>query len=98
METLVTAAEAANIIRKTRGGWFGATFVKADGSERRLVGRTGAWRKTKGGRNNAEDHHEYVTVWSRFDNGFRNINLNTLQEVRFGGKRYRVVYPFVTTA
>jgi hypothetical protein len=86
----ITAAEAVNAIRKTRGGFFGVTFIKRDGTTRRMLARTGAHRKTTGGRSTVEGRTEYVTVWDRHAGGFRNINVNTITELTFNGQRCMV--------
>lgn len=90
MEQLISKPEAVNVIRGTKGGFFGIEFVKKDGSRRTMLARTGAHRKTKGGDNTVAHLPRYITVWDRHKRGFRNINVNTIQYLTFNGNRYMV--------
>jgi hypothetical protein len=77
----------AEIIKATKGKFFRATFVKKDGSIRTMVARTGVNAHLKGGaRMYNED--QFISVYEP-RNGYRLINKDTVQEVKFGGRVYR---------
>lgn len=87
----ISKPEAVNIItRKTRGGFFGIEFVKKDGSTRRLNARLGVRKGLAGGKNTVDHKPEYLTVWSRHDHSWRNVNVNTIRRVTFGGVEYEI--------
>jgi hypothetical protein len=75
------------IIKATKGKFFRATFVKKDGSIRKMVARTGVTSHLKGGAR-MYDESQYISVYEP-KNGYRLINKDTVQEVKFGGRVYR---------
>jgi hypothetical protein len=76
------------IIEKTAGRFFRATFVKKDGSVRNMTGRVGVKAYLKGG-SSMYDGNKYISVYDIHAKGYRLINKETLQEVKFGGEIYR---------
>ena len=78
------------LIESTNGAIFTATFVKLDGSTRVMNARLGV--KKHRSILNAQSHadrkaleEKYITVYDMKSKGYRNINRETLQAVRFGG-------------
>ena len=78
-----------DIINRTNGKFFSVTFVKKDGSIRKMTARTGVRKGVKGVglKFNAEDRNLKV-VWSCDAENFRMINLNTILGIKFKGKNY----------
>ena len=71
---------------------FGAEFVKADGSRRKMACRLGV---TKGLRSppgswNGPREGEILTVWDMHKGAYRSIRLDRLRTLSIGGKLFRV--------
>lgn len=80
MEQHITPAEAVNIIRQTRGSFFGVTFIKKDGSVRPMNARLGVKKDVKGtGKVSLMPKH--ITVWDVKAKGWRKINVTTIQRL-----------------
>lgn len=77
-----------NIIERTAGRFFKATFVKKDGTVREMVARTGVKAHLKGGATKY-DGSKFISVYDVQSRGYRLINKETLREVKFGGRVYR---------
>jgi len=76
-----------SVVQSTRGRFFGVTFVKADGSLRKMTCRTGVKKHTTGGglKYNARERGNMI-VWDTSVKGYRTIKLDRLVSLRFGGK------------
>jgi len=88
----ISPAEAVNLIRSTKGGFFGVEFIKKDGSRRKMLARTGVKKGVKEG---AREYTpplvpRHITVWDRHAGGYRKINVNTIQTVAAKGQRFTV--------
>ena len=70
------------------GKIFGVKFIKKDGSERLMSCRLGVTKHLKGGVNTTSHIPKYKTVYSVNDKGYRNINLETIKQVKGCGKVY----------
>lgn len=70
------------LINSTKGKFFTATFIKKDGTLRRLTGRTGVSKgvKGKGLKFNPAEKNLQV-VWSCDAQSFRMINLETITKL-----------------
>lgn len=74
-----------DLLDGTQGRFFTATFVKKDGSLRRMNCRAGVKRHSNGGRSTVRDKAEYYTVYDCQAKGYRNINMLTLRTIRMDG-------------
>jgi hypothetical protein len=80
------------VLTGANGKFFTAVFKKKDGSIRELNGRLGVTAYLKGGENKVvKPSNSYVTVYDVQAKGYRTLNLATLEELRLGGKVYKVV-------
>lgn len=97
----VTPAEAAHLIYNTNGTMFDVTFVKKDGTDRRMNARLGVKKYLKGGSLKFDPKERgYIVVYdiqcglraqSEDDKAcYRMININTLKSVRIKGRKYVV--------
>ena len=78
-----------DIINNTGGKFFTVTFVKKDGTTRRMTARTGVKKGVKGtGLKFDPISKGLKTVWSCDAESFRMINLNSILSVKFKGKMY----------
>ena len=82
---LYTAALVTPAIKNIVGHKiFKAIFVKKNGEVREMNCRLEVKKHLKGGRD-ANDKKRYLTVYDLKSKGYRNINLNTIVEIRCGG-------------
>ena len=73
------------------GRIFNVKFIKADGSERSMLARTGVHKNLKGNpRYNPADHNLFV-VWSMRDHNYRSIKIDRIVEVKANGVLYSKV-------
>lgn len=70
------------------GRFFSITFVKADGSTRKMVCRLGVTQHN-GGKSSDEFNYSLLTVYDVQSKGFRNINLETVEEYTVGGQTFK---------
>ena len=79
-------------LRQQEGKFVRVDFVKKDGSERTLVGRLGVTSLLKGGVNNVERlDRPYITMFDAQTNGYRAVNLATVQQVHAARKCLTVI-------
>jgi len=71
-------------IEQTRGKFFSASFIKKDGSERKMLARTGVKKYLRGGENTHKNHSNLVTVWDCQKKNYRSINLETVFDFKCG--------------
>ncbi len=72
------------IVSRTDGRFMTVTFKKKDGSIRTINCRTGVKKHLKGGERTT-DPNQYLIVWSMKDQGYRNINKETIERIVFDG-------------
>lgn len=91
-----STSDIATKLRDTKGRLFTVTFVKKDGSERKLTGRLGVTKHLVGGENTVKHLKQYLTV-AEFGNKsvggkvvYRNVNLESILSAKIGGKVYVV--------
>jgi len=71
------------------GKMFGVTFTKKDGSKRKMNCRLGVKKHLRGGKSTTAHIPELLTVYSLDAEGYRNVRLDTVHEVRGNGKIWR---------
>jgi hypothetical protein len=77
------------VIEGLRGKILGLTFVKKDGTVRRMNGIFGVRRFLKGGVFNG-DPKKYIVIWDINKRDYRSVNRFTISEVRYGRMVYRI--------
>ena len=85
---MTNVERAKKVIDSTKGRIFTATFIKKDGQKRTLNCRTGVRKFTKGGVSSSGHIPELVTVFDIQKQDYRNINLESIIEIRFGGETF----------
>jgi hypothetical protein len=75
-------------IEKSGGKFLTVTFVKKDGTVRTLNGRLGVKKGLVGGKSNV-DHNKYINIYDVQAHGYRNVNKETIIQVKFGGEIYK---------
>ena len=87
-----TIKPGTTLIRSSNGKIFTVRYVKSNGRSRRLNGRLGV---TKGltGKGLGFDASAYgvLPVFDLYANGYRMVNLDTLNQLTIEGSTYRVV-------
>lgn len=88
----ITREEAVNTIHKTKNSIFTVTFVKKDGSLRKMNCRKGVKKYLKGSGKPSTTHHipKYITVFDMVKKGYRTINVTTIQALNIAGQSYEV--------
>ena len=81
--------ELKAMIKSTKGRFFSAEFIKANGSKRKIVARVGCHIGVKGVLNRKQKEN-LVTVYEPKVNGYRTINLETLQHFKCGGFNWEI--------
>ena len=81
--------ELKAMIKFTKGRFFSAEFIKANGSQRKIVARVGCHIGVKG-TSNRNQKDRLITVYEPKVNGYRTINLETLQNFNCGGFSWKV--------
>tara|TARA_R100001443_G_scaffold114141_1_gene129683 strand:- start:57 stop:332 length:276 start_codon:yes stop_codon:yes gene_type:complete len=91
MET-ITKSEALDLIGNNKDTIFSARFIKKDGTVRDMLARLGVKKYLKGGilKYDAKEKG-YAIVFDMHNQGYRTINSNTLQELKIGGKTFKVL-------
>ncbi|MGD4514681.1 hypothetical protein QT738_22450 [Xanthomonas citri pv. citri] len=81
--------ELKAMIKSTKGRFFSAEFIKANGSKRKIVARVGCHIGVKG-TSNRKQKDRLITVYEPKVKGYRTINLETLQHFKCGGLNWKV--------
>ena len=81
--------ELKAMIKSTKGRFFSAEFIKANGSKRKIVARVGCHIGVKG-TSNRKQKENLVTVYEPKVKGYRTINLETLQNFKCGGFNWEI--------
>lgn len=66
----------------SKGKIFSVTFIKKDGSVRKMTCRKGVTKYLRGGKNTVRHIPKYLTVFSTQDKGYRNVNVQTIKEIK----------------
>ena len=81
--------ELKAMIKSTKGRFFSAEFIKADGSKRKIVARVGCHIGVKGvGRKNIKEH--LIAVYEPKTKGWRTINADTMLTFNCGNFTWKV--------
>lgn len=73
-----------HIIKGTRGKFFSATFIKKDGTLRKMTARLGVKKNLTGaGLKFNPSERSLVVVYEMSKKSYRMINLNTIQSITF---------------
>lgn len=70
-----------HIIEGFKGRIFTVTFVKKDGSIRKMNCRTGVTKFLKGGKRTT-DPNKYIIVFDMQNNAYRAVNKETILEIK----------------
>ena len=81
--------ELKAMVKSTKGKWFSAEFIKANGSKRKIVARVGCHIGIKG-TSNRKQKDGLITVYEPKVKGYRTINLETLQNFKCGGFNWEI--------
>ena len=87
----ITTNDVPKLIRGTAGKIFTVTFIKKDGSLRKMTARIGVKKNLVGGTNTTAHISKYITVYDMVKYGYRNINTDTVQHLQIQGQDYFVV-------
>jgi hypothetical protein len=79
------AADIRSIINEIGSEFFTVTFTKKDGSIRTMNCRKNVTKHLKGGVSTTAKYDHLLTVYDVKAEGYRNINLNTIIEVKANG-------------
>lgn len=94
MNTLQQRNILKSMIKATNGLMFSVVFIKKDKSLREMVCRLGVEKHLahpKGvGSNNQEHCSNLITVFDMQSNGYRSINLDTVQSFKCGSKVWNI--------
>ena len=81
--------ELKAMIKSTKGRFFSAEFIKANGSKRKIVARVDCHIGVKG-TSKRKQKENLVTVYEPKVKGYRTINLETLQNFKCGGFNWEI--------
>ena len=81
--------EMVKMIKSTKGKFFSAEFIKADGSQRKIVARVCCHIGVKG-TSNRKQKENLIAVYEPKTKGWRTINLETLQHFKCGNFEFSV--------
>jgi hypothetical protein len=71
--------------------FFTVTFIKKDGTLRKLNGKLGVTKHLKGGKKSYDDSKfNYITVYDLANKGYRTVNLNTIKTINAQGLKVTV--------
>jgi len=74
----------SDFIAQSKGKFITVTFVKKDGSVRKLNGRIGVTKHLKNGTSTV-DHNKYFVVYDNKNAGYRCVNKDTVKQVSCEG-------------
>lgn len=77
------------LLKDSNGKFFSVKFTKKDGSIRLLTGRLGVKKDLVGGENTVSHIDKYITVFDTSIKQYRNVNLETVQEIHINRKYYK---------
>ena len=81
--------ELKAMIKSTKGRFFSAEFIKANGSKRKIIGRIGCHKGVKGvGRKFQKEN--LVTVFDAQAKEYRMINVDTMLTFKCGGFNWEI--------
>jgi hypothetical protein len=88
----ISRTAAQTLIRRSKGKFFGVTFVKKNGEVREMNARLGVKKGVTGaGMKYNPAEHDLITAFDVAKNNFRMINVRTLQRLSLEGQTYEIV-------
>ena len=81
--------ELKAMIKSSKGKFFSAEFIKADGSKRKIVARVGCHIGVKGTSNRKQKEH-LIAVYEPKTKGWRTINVDTMLTFNCGNFTWKV--------
>ena len=81
--------ELKAMIKSTKGRFFSAEFIKANGSKRKIIARVGCHIGVKG-TSNRKPKENLVTVFDAQAKSYRMINVDTLQNFKCGNFAWEI--------
>lgn len=79
-------------ILHTNGKFFSVLFKKKDKSIRKMNCRLGVKKYLKSNKSSTTSHIlKYVTVYDMTKRSYRNINVETIQTIKFNGNEYEII-------
>ena len=82
----MTTQNIAELIRETKGKFFSVSFVKKDGSIRKMTARLGVRKGITGkGLSFNPAEKDLMVVWATDRKNYRMINLKTISSIKFNG-------------
>ena len=81
--------ELKAMVKSTKGRFFSADFIKADGTKRHIVACIGCHVGVKGTSTRTSKEH-LIAVYEPKTKGWRTINVNTLQHFKCGNFEFSV--------
>lgn len=87
----ITQSEAVNMINNMQGNKiYNVNFIKKDGSLRSLTCINKCIKHLRGGESTTKHLNHLITVFDMQNQGYRNINVNTIQSLNCNGEQYVV--------
>ena len=91
----ISRAKAVSLIKDSKGKTISATFIKKNGEERMLNGRTGVYKSphaplTGEGLKYTPSNYGLVNIFDMQKRAYRMVNINTLKELKVSGETYQV--------
>ena len=81
--------ELKAMVKSSKGKFFSADFIKADGSKRKIVARVGCHIGVKGTSNRKQKKH-LIAVYEPKTKGWRTINADTMLTFNCGNFTWKV--------
>jgi hypothetical protein len=73
------------VVKSNQGRFFTVTFIKKDGSVRKINGRLGVKKYLKGGKNTVANYDKYLTMYA-LKAGYRNIDCGKIVSIKMQHK------------
>ncbi|MFW6130449.1 MAG: hypothetical protein ACOC56_04620 [Atribacterota bacterium] len=90
-QEVVSAKEAANMIKESNGKFMTVVFTKrSTGENRKMNCRTGVKKGVKGSGKRRAQKDGLITVYDMSKKGFRTINISGLRSICMNNKNYCV--------
>jgi hypothetical protein len=89
---IIRRVHVEKLLDASNGRFLTVLFTKLDKTERTMNGRFGVSKGVKGTAKKPTAHsgNPYKTLYEAPTDNFRHINLETISEIRMGGKVYKV--------
>lgn len=91
MNQTINRSQVEALINKTAGLMFSVEFIKKDNTLRKMTARTRVKSHLHGGHSTTSHKKNLVTVFDMNAVGYRNINIDTIQKIKYAGVTYDVI-------